>query len=94
MKLIRRNKREVIDLPFMVGETYTTKMATGWEFTIERIEVDPKTNQQRLLWGWYTDNPTLINCPISPDRLIPKTQETGKVLDLCICPHCSKDVIV
>ncbi len=92
MKLIRRKKRELIDLPFKVGEKYVTKMATAWEFTVDRIERDPKTNQIRLLFGRYSNSPELTNCPISPDRLIARVEETGVVIDLCICPHCSKEV--
>lgn len=53
---------------FVVGETYQTKMATAERFTIHKIDI--MMGQVTKFWGVYEKNPDLLNCPISPERLI------------------------
>lgn len=92
MELIRKSKKELIELPFEVGQSYVTKMATGESFTIDRIELDAKSGRVRNIIGRYDKSPDLRNCPISPDRLIARVQETGNILNQCFCPHCNEQV--
>ena len=95
MKLIRKKKREIIDLPFKVGETYVTKMQTAEKFTITEIVMKKdkdKTNEIHILHGIWDKTPHLGVCPIFPERLIPHQIESGKVLDVCNCPHCNKEI--
>ena len=92
MKVIHKSRKEVIELPFVIGETYITKMATGWTFTVDRIERDPKTDLVRILYGRYSNAPELLNCPMYPDRLISKTREGDRVIDECFCPHCKEQI--
>lgn len=96
MKPIHTNKVETITLPFEEGETYTTKMATGEKFTVDRIEYrktnDGDTDEPRMLFGRYEKSPYLLNCGISPERLIPRKKETGKTLIVSQCPHCKEEI--
>jgi hypothetical protein len=91
MKVIRRTKKEVVDLTFEVGQTYITKMQTADKFTISKVEFDKKTKKIILVHGTYNDNYDLL-CRLTPDRLIPRQEATGKILDECLCPHCNKEI--
>jgi hypothetical protein len=91
MKLIRKKFPEKIELPFEVGETYLTKMATGESFTIERIS-KTKLGEIITIYGTYSKHPDLHNCPISPNRLIPKIETTGNMVEECFCPHCKEQI--
>lgn len=91
MKLIRRKLSEKIDLPFEEGQTYLTKMATGEFFTIERISKS-QLGEPITIYGTYSKHPDLHNCPISPHRLIPKTETTGEIIEECFCPHCKEEI--
>jgi hypothetical protein len=92
MKITRKKSPEKIDLPFEVGQTYLTKMATGEFFTIERISKS-KLGEPITIYGFYTKHPHLRNCPISPNRLIAKTETTGEMVEECFCPHCKEQII-
>jgi hypothetical protein len=93
MKLIRKKFPEKIDLPFEVGQTYLTKMATGEFFTIESISKS-KLSEAMTIYGFYSRHPDLHNCPISPNRLIPKSETTGEMVEECFCPHCKEEIII
>lgn len=68
---------------FQVGETYATKLATQESFTIERIELNVKKDKIIRFWGVYPSRPHLLNCPISPERLIsPIVKTTIKVAEI------------
>ena len=90
MKLIRNKKKVLITLPFEVGQTYITKMQTADRFTIERIEYRVNSQVINLVYGRYNDSLTL--CPLPTERLIPMTQDTGEVVEECLCPHCKKEI--
>jgi len=92
MKLICNTKPETVDLPFEVGETYFTKIIADDKFTVDRIDKDEKTGLVRMLHGRYEKSPHLLNCGLPPERLIARKQETGKVLTICLCPHCKGEI--
>ena len=81
------------ELPFEVGKTYLTKMATKWTFTVSRIDVDKKSGAQRTIHGFYNGTETL-ECPINPDRLFPDKEVVGEkeVCDCCDFPIEEKHV--
>lgn len=91
MKITRKKFPKKIELPFEVGQTYLTKMATGEFFTVERI-VENKAGFITTIYGFYTKHPHLRNCPISPNRLIAKTETTGEIIEQCFCPHCKEEI--
>lgn len=88
MKLIRNKKKLLIELPFEVGQTYVTKMATADRFTIEKIE--RRGERIYKVYGRYNDKETV--CPLDSERLIPKTQDTGNEVEIYCCPHCNKKI--
>ncbi len=72
-------KMKVIEtLPLEVGKTYKIKMAVENTFTISKITNVLLKNKQtgeskekvHTIWGFYSDSPDLLNCPIQPERLI------------------------
>lgn len=85
----------MIDLPLKVGETYISKMQTAEKFTITEIVMKKEkgnTHEIYQLMGIWEKSPQLGACPIGADRLIPRQEESGAVLDICACPHCDKNI--
>jgi hypothetical protein len=77
--------REVVvrrALEFEPGETYQTKMQTGWTFRVERVE-------KNKVWGYYNGEGVL--CPLDKERLHPRHSEEA-VDRYFVCPHCGEKI--
>lgn len=80
--------KEEIDLPFVEGQIYTTRFATGEKFTVTKITT--KDGIQTQVFGIYYNSPNLGACRLEITRLIPLTQLTGREFEYHVCPHCKK----
>ena len=80
----------LVDLPFEVGKTYTTKMQTGEKFTVHKIDTNKSTGNISLLWGVYENSPHLLNCPIYPERLIPYQEKVQAEVEHC--QSCGREI--
>lgn len=78
--------KEEIELEFIVGETYTTRFTSAERFKVTEVVKDK-------VWGIYENNQHLGICPIGADRLIPRTELTGKEYEVNLCPHCKKTFV-
>lgn len=77
-----------VEKPFEEGLTYTTKMQTAEKFTISRIERTSK-GEMRMFYGVYERSPHLGDCPMYPDRLIPKYEK--KDVEIDVCDSCGRE---
>ncbi len=83
-------RKEENELPFELNEWYTTKLATGERFLITNIKTNKECKVIGLV-GLYESCMGLIDCPISPDRLIPRKIFTGNEIDVEVCNSCHKE---
>lgn len=92
---MKKLKREEIDLPFVVGETYVSKMQTAEKFTVSKITTkhNKATGKNEIirLEGIWEKAPHLGDCPLNPDRLIPRKEFTGKEYYVNVCPKCKHE---
>lgn len=86
-------EESIVDIPFEVGETYTTKFQTKEKFTIsELVYIHDKISKQPKLdgfKGFYESNPKVI-CPLVLERLIPRTKIVK--IEVEYCENCGKKI--
>ena len=68
--------KQVITLPFEIGETYKTRFATGEKFKVTGISY--RNGAVSGFTGVYEKCPGVGECPIGHDRLVPKTVEIAE----------------
>jgi len=81
---MKKKRREEIEMPFEIGQTYVTKMQTGEKFTITKIG-------KSKVYGIYENHPDIGECPLNAERLIPRKQFTGVEYEVCVCPKCKHE---
>lgn len=87
---MKKLHRQEIDIPFEVGETYTTKFATGEKFSITRL-IKNKDGEVIMAYGIYEKHSHLGECPLSIDRLIQRKEFTGVEFHVTQCPKCKHE---
>jgi len=91
---MKKLHRQEIDIPFEVGQTYTTKFATGERFTITKIIMctdKKKHGDISHFLGIYEKAPHLGECPLGADRLIQRKEFTGVEFEVTQCPKCKHE---
>jgi hypothetical protein len=81
---MKKIRKEEIEVPFIIGETYDTKFSTGERFTLTRIG---KTQA----YGIYERSPELGICPLGIERLVSRKQFTGVETEITVCPKCKHE---
>ena len=86
---MKKTIKEQIELEIVAGETYTTRFTNAERFKVIEVVKD-KDGVVTKLWGVYENSPHLGKCPIDANRLIPRTEFTGREYEVNVCPHCKK----